>query len=109
MTMLERVKIANRLTTAAYDEELEELIEEAKADLQLKGILMADGTDPAEDPADSDPNIRKAIVLYCSIHHGQREDREMLQKAYDDLKARLGMSTGYTTWAAADAGDGGEG
>ena len=105
MTMLERVKIANRLTTAAYDEELEELIEEAKADLQLKGILGAVGTDPTE----SDPNIRKAIVLYCSIHHGQRDDREMLQKAYDDLKARLGMSTGYTTWAADDAGDGGEG
>lgn len=91
MTMLERVKVANRITTDAYDEELTELIGEATADLRLKGIT---------ETRESDTNIRRAIVLYCSIHHGQREDRDMLQKAYDDLKSRLGMSTGYTYWGA---------
>lgn len=92
MTLLARVKIANRITTSVYDEELEELIEEAEADLALKGITKSD------EP--TDPNIRKAIVLYCCIHHGQREDREMLQRSYDDLKSRLGSSTGYTNWGA---------
>lgn len=92
MTMLERVKIANRITTNVYDAELGELIAEAKADLALKGITQAS--------AESDPNIRKAITLYCCIHHGQRDDRELLQRSYDDLKARLGCSTGYTNWGA---------
>lgn len=93
MTMLERVKTANRITTTAYDAELTELIEEACADLQLKGITGAEITG-------GDPNIRRAIVLYCSIHHGQRDDRDILQKSYDALKGTLGMSSGYTKWEA---------
>ena len=91
MTMLERVKVANRITTNAYDAELTEMIEEAMADIRMKGIT---------ETAQSDPNIRRAVVLYCSIHHGQRDDRDMLQKAYDDLKSRLGMRTGYTDWGS---------
>ena len=90
MTLLNRVKIANRLTTDKYDAELRELIEEAKADLAMQGNTQAE--------EELDPNIRKAIVTYCCIHHGQREDREMLQKAYDDLKARMNTCTGYTRW-----------
>ncbi|MBQ8074285.1 MAG: DNA-packaging protein [Clostridia bacterium] len=93
MTLLERVKIANRITTSAYDDELEELIKEAKADLGLKGIDLFG--------KEEDANIRRAIVVYCCIHHGQREDREMLQRSYDDLKSRLSMSTGYTKWGSA--------
>ena len=93
MTMLERVKVANRITTTAYDAELTDMIEEACADLKLKGITGASA-------AEGDPNIRRAIVLYCSIHHGQRDDRDILQKSYDNLKGTLGMSSGYTDWEA---------
>jgi len=85
------IKAALRIgsATSAYDEEIEDLIDAAKADLALAGVL--------EDKLDTtDPLIRRAIGVYCKAHFGwNNPDAERLQAAYELLKRHLSLSGDY--------------
>ena len=91
MALLDDVKLALRISpdTTAYDGEVQDLIEAAKADLRLSGV------DPAKLD-ELDPLIKRAIVTYCKAHFGfDNPDAERLQRAYDMLKAHLTLSQDY--------------
>ena len=51
--MLEKVKLALRLKTAAFDAEIQDLIDAALADLKLAGIIKEDQEDPPYYPRSS--------------------------------------------------------
>lgn len=87
--MLEKVKLALRITTDAFDEEINDLIAAAQADLEIAGVNAV---------ADADPLLARAIVTYCRVHFGQPDDYDRVKKAYDEQKAQLQMATGYTNW-----------
>lgn len=82
--MLEAVKTALRITTTAFDGELTDLIESAKADLGIPGVVITE-----EAPA----IVRTAIVTYCKIHFG--EGRLDLTDSYNEQKAQLAMCSTY--------------
>lgn len=86
--MLASVRRAIPVSTTAYDDELQELIEEAKDDLKIVGVASADIR----------PAYRRAIKTYCKLHFGSPEDPERLQKAYNEQKAQLMTATGFTDW-----------
>lgn len=92
MTILAAVKIALRVTTDAFDEELTELIEAGQADLRLAGIVNLDT---------SDPLVRRAVITYVRMNFGQPDDYDRLKRSYDEQKAQMGMATGYTRWTKA--------
>ena len=87
--MLEKVKLALRLKTAAFDAEIQDLIDAALADLKLAGITKEDQEDPL---------IIRAVVTYCRANFGSPDDYQQLKAAYDEQKAQLQMATGYTDW-----------
>ena len=87
--MLEKVKLALRVTTDAFDSELNELIEAAKSDLGIAGVDV---------PVSVDAIVSTAITTYCKIHFGEPDDYDRLKASYDEQKAQLSMATGYTTW-----------
>ena len=87
--MLEKVKLALRITTDAFDSELEELIEAAKQDLGIAGVVV---------PAEIDAIVSRAITTYCKVHFGEPDEYNRLKASYDEQKAQLSMATGYTTW-----------
>lgn len=87
--MLESVKLALRVTTAAYDDELESLIEAAKLDLGIAGILLL---------GEIDALAKRAIITYCKMNFGSPDDYERLKRSYDEQKAQMMMATGYTDW-----------
>ena len=87
--MLEKVKLALRITTAAFDSEIEDLISAALADLGIAGVTTAEETDPL---------IIRAVITYCKVNFGQPEEYDRLKAAYDEQKAQLQMATGYTDW-----------
>lgn len=91
MTMLDYVMMALRLTNQAYEPELLSLIESAKLDLGVAGVIL---------PAEMDALVRTAVVTYCKIHFGGSadDDYERLKRAYDEQKAQLATCTGYTDW-----------
>lgn len=86
--MVEAVKLALRpaIKTNAYDSEIRDLIEAAKADLRQVGIV-GDETDPL---------IRQAIKTYCRLHFGSPPDAAQLQLAYHTQKGNLMGATGYS-------------
>lgn len=95
--MLTKVKLALRIVTDAFDDELNDLIEAAKADLGIAGVIVTTTTSGATDVI-----ITKAIITYCKLHFGEIDDwrvRNSLKASYDEQKAQLSMATGYTTWS----------
>ena len=91
--MLEKVKRALRITTTAFDSELTDLIEAAKLDLGIAGVVVPTTTD-----SDLDDLIRKAIITYCKLNFGEPDQYDRLKRSYDEQKAQLSMATGYTVW-----------
>lgn len=93
LTLLEKVKLALRITVDAYDADLNGLIDAAKTDLGIAGVDL---------PATLDAICERAIITYCKIHFSALSDGEWsrLKSSYDEQKAQLSMATGYTTWEA---------
>lgn len=85
--MLDTVKMALRLTTDAFNEEISLLIEAACADLGIVGVEA--------DSTTADPLLKHAIVTYCRLHFGQPDDYDRLKESYDEQKAQLISCTGY--------------
>ena len=86
--MIERIKMARRIKTDAFDGEIRELIEEALADLGVVGVTGVL----------TDPLIRRAVRTFCLLNFGQPENYDKLKSAYDEQKAQLSMKTGHTNW-----------
>lgn len=93
--MLEAVRLALRITTQAYDAELELLIDAALDDLGIAGV---------DSTLTGAPLVRRAVITYCRMNFGSPADYQNLKTAYDEQKAQLQMATGYTDWGDADAG-----
>lgn len=87
--ILASVKMALPITTDAYDDELNELIDSAFLDLTTAGV---------EIPTTLDSLVLTAIKTYCRMHFGAPANYEHLKASYDEQKAQLGMRTGYTKW-----------
>lgn len=92
MTMLASAKLALRVTTNAFDDEINDLINAAVLDLGIAGITNDDT---------SDELIKRAVITYVRMNFGQPDDYDRLKASYDEQKAQLGMATGYTTWTEA--------
>ena len=87
--MLEKVKLALRTTTDAFDDELNNLILAAQTDLGIAGVVV---------PEELDAICTVAIVTYCKLHFGEPDEYDRLKASYDEQKAQLSMATGYTVW-----------
>ena len=94
--MLEKVKLALRITTTAFDSELNDLIDAAKLDLGIAGVIVPVTTDTSLDKL-----ITTAIITYCKANFGEPDQYDRLKASYDEQKAQLSMATGYTAWTEA--------
>ena len=94
--MLDKVKMALRITTTAFDSELTDLIAAAKTDMGIAGVTL-----PVDTSGNTDQICERAIILYCKLNFGEMDRIEMydrLKASYDEQKAQLSMATGYTVW-----------
>ena len=91
--MLDKIRRALRLTTNAYDEELQSLQQAALLDLQIAGVVTESG----------DALIERAVITYVRMHFGTQDDYDRIKASYDEQKAQLSMATGYTDWGLSDA------
>ena len=90
--IIEKVKVALRIVTDDFNDEIEDLINAAMKDLSIAGVTNDDTTNAL---------IIRAIITYCKIHFGdidKVENYDRLKASYDEQKAQMQMSTGYTTW-----------
>ena len=89
MTILTAARMALRVTTTAFDDQISDLIDAALLDLEAAGITYADPNDAL---------VRQAVVTYVRMHFGQPDDFDRLKASYDEQKAQMSTRTGYTTW-----------
>ena len=93
MDFLETVKMALRITTDVFDDELALLIFAGAKDLGIAGVDM-------ESISNEDPLVQRAIITYCKMNFGIPDDYDRLKASYDEQKAQLSNATGYTDWSA---------
>lgn len=93
--MLAKVKLALRLTTNAYDSDIQDLIDAAKLDLGIAGVVL---------PTALDAVCERAVITYCKLHFLGLSDNEWdrLKASYDEQKAQLVTATGYTNWSVVE-------
>ena len=85
--MLQKAKLALRVSNDAFDDEITNLIESAKLDLQLGGITET------SLGVTVDPIIERAIMTYCRAHFGMANpDSEKYSESYEHQRRKLAMS-----------------
>ena len=91
-TILDKVRLALRIRTDNhdFDSQLTDLINACLKDLKTTGITNNDTTDVL---------ISEAICTYCAMRFGDNmSNYDKLKSSYDEQKAHMQMSTGYTNW-----------
>lgn len=89
MATIDKVRMALRISTTSYDDELTDLIKAAEQDLGIAGVVV---------PSTLDEICTRAIITYCKMSFGLPEDYDRLKRSYDEQKAQLSNATGYTEW-----------
>ena len=92
-SLVTKAKLALRLSSTAYDEQIDDLISSAKLDLGIAGVVL---------PETLDALCNTAILTYVCLHFGQPEDYDRLKASYDEQKAQLKSATGYNNRGGSD-------
>ena len=87
------VKAALRVTSSAYDVEISNLIQASIIDMQIAGV------NEPEDVENLSAIIKVAIITYCKMNFGSREDYEKLKNSYDEQQAQLKSISNFHTWS----------
>ena len=87
---LASVRHSVRLSSTVHDGELTDLINAARADLVLGGVLEAKAND------ETDPLIKKAVTTYVKAEFGlDNEDADRLRASYKEQRNGLTLSDSY--------------
>jgi hypothetical protein len=94
LALIDDIKSILRISASitAYNTEITDIINAAKDDLKLSGVL-------SEKIVDSDPLIKRAITTYTKTTFGwNNPDADRFQKSYDLLKQHLTTSIDYARY-----------
>lgn len=90
--MLQDIKDALRVSGTSLDTEIQDLIDAAKADLQLSGVSETKVNDS------TDSLIKRAIIIYCRAHFDYDDKAaDKLLQSYVMLKTHLTLTEEYST------------
>lgn len=90
MALIDEVKKAVRVEKPYYDDELNRLINAAKLDLGVAGVVL---------PAMLDDLVTTAICTYCKLNFGNAPNVDFLKASYDEQKKQLSTNSAYTDWS----------
>lgn len=101
LTMLQKCMNMLGVTDTEYEDEIQDLIDAAKADLGIAGVTKA--------TVESDALVKKAIKTYVAANFGAPENYQQLLDSYEMQKKQLMSADGYTDWLdGSNEDDGGE-
>ena len=91
--MLDIVKLALRITTDSFDDELEMLIQACLEEMQGLGVIVV-----LDEGLPSSVQVQSAVIAYCKWLFGQNEDADRWRDIYHTKLAQLKTMTGHTDW-----------
>lgn len=83
-------KMARRITTDAYNSQIEMILNAGLQDLGVAGVVV---------PDESTAIVEQALITYFLMNFGEPENYDRLKASYDEQKAQLSMHTGFTDWS----------
>lgn len=89
--MLNAIKLALRISTNAFDSEIQTLIDAAIAEMAGLGVTASTSTT-------TDPQIISAVIAYCKWQFGDNGDADRWRDIYHIKLGQLKTMTGYTDW-----------
>ena len=92
--LLEDVKTALGVWDDEFDGMIGDLILAAKSDMNITDIDV-------DALADDNPLFKRAIITYCKMNFsvfGVPDGYDRLKASYDEQKAQMLMSSGFTNW-----------
>lgn len=90
--LINSAKLAARITTTAFDSQVNNLLDAALLDMGVAGVEVPDTLDVL---------VEQAAITYFLMHFGQPDEYDRLKASYDEQKAQLVTCTGYTVWSSA--------
>ena len=88
-SMLTQAKLALRITTTVFDQEVSDLLDASLLDMGVAGVVV---------PAEANKLVQQAAITYVRMNFGQPDDYDRLKKSYDEQKAQLATCSGFTNW-----------
>lgn len=82
-----------RISTDAYDSEINNLIQSAMLDLNIAGVIALENPDEV---------VQQAIITYCKMNFGNPVNYDKLKASYDEQKAQLQTSDLYGDFTDAE-------
>lgn len=89
--MLTKIKLALRITSTTFDDEIQLYIDSCLAEMTALGVIGAIGTS-------KDPQIIEAVISYCKWKFGDNENKAEWEAIYHQKLAQLKTMTGHTKW-----------
>jgi hypothetical protein len=94
MRLIDAVLSSLRITSPDYDNEIQELIDQAVSDLISAGVkpgtYFPDWGTSAWSSEINDFNIRRAIMLYCKANFGvENDEKDWFMQQYLQKKAEI--------------------
>lgn len=86
--MLAKVKLALRISSGAFDSEIQALIDDCLAELAMLGIYDA-------DTMSADNQILTAVIFYVKGRFGAGVDTEKWETLYHDKLTKLMIAADY--------------
>lgn len=87
-TLVLKAKLAARITTSAFDDQISDLLDAALLDLGVAGV----------ETDSLDVLVTQAAITYVLMNFGQPDQYDRLKASYDEQKAQLATCSGYTDW-----------
>ena len=84
--ILNDAKTAVRVKSDSSNDEIQDLIDACKRELELAGVYITDEKDPLE---------KQVIKFYCKGHYGYEENTEKFIIAYKSLRDAMALSGDY--------------
>lgn len=85
--LIKQLMKAVRVKSGNAEDEILDLAEACKKDLEIAGIHITN---------ERDPLCKQAIKLYCKAHYGYDKDNEKFGAAYAALKDSMALSGDYS-------------
>lgn len=90
--LLQLCKTALRISTDAFDAEIQLLIDSCKAELLALNVTNLD----------NDPQIETTIIAYVKWQHGNNTDKKEWEEIYHTKLSQLKTMTGHTDWSVSN-------
>lgn len=87
--LVQSAKLALRIMTNVFDEQINDILQAAMIDLGIAGVTV---------PESEDAIVKLACITFVRMHFGQPDEYDRLKASYDEQKAQLSMATNYTDW-----------